>query len=345
MGTSATLQVSAETSFNNYGSSTRMESSLSSFIPQRNYNDDDDNQEKDLREKLDQIRQQAPHMPEGGQQKEILMLQLNLGPVGGCSEWGVLMSKRKRKAEIQASNHVQAETCSQKKNVPSCQLTFTEDNLDDILIPHNDSLVVSVNIMGTKEIYESYLELCNHRILGFGDIVFVPQGIIILAVELVSTKDPSRCLTRMLYFLVVDQASIYNGFLDRPFMHEFKVVVSTYYYCVKFPTPKGAGTVKSDQKKARECLLSLSPTVQTQVSVLEQDPLSGQTQKEHGITSNQAQGEGINILAVRNDQEMANLGKQEERREEQGQEGDQEIVHVHEEDLHRENDHVLADKR
>ncbi|KAL8488925.1 hypothetical protein ACS0TY_025009 [Phlomoides rotata] len=58
-------------------------------------------------------------------------------------------------------------------------------------------------------------------------------------------------------------------------MYEFKAVVSTYYYCVKFLAPKGAGTVKGDRKKAQEYLMSLSPMVQTQVPMLEQDPLSG----------------------------------------------------------------------
>ncbi|KAL8492090.1 hypothetical protein ACS0TY_023637 [Phlomoides rotata] len=123
-------------------------------------------------------------------------------------------------------------------------------------MPHNDPLVISMNILGAKvhrllvDIgsyaniifrtnldklgnYESYLEPCNHRIL----------GIIRLVVELVSTEDPERYMTRMLNFLVVDQASTFNGFLGHPFLHEFKAVVSFYYYCVKFPTPKGTGTL------------------------------------------------------------------------------------------------------
>ncbi|KAL8513716.1 hypothetical protein ACS0TY_012998 [Phlomoides rotata] len=97
----------------------------------------------------------------------------------------------------------------------------------------------------------------------------------------------------MLDFFIADQASTYNGFLGRPFIHEYKAAVSTYYYCVKFPTPKGARTMKGDQKKARECLLSLSPTVQIQVSMLDQNPLSDQTQEEHGAPSDLAQGNKI----------------------------------------------------
>ncbi|KAL8493324.1 hypothetical protein ACS0TY_024516 [Phlomoides rotata] len=113
-------------------------------------------------------------------------------------------------------------------------------------------------------------------ILGFGDAITVPEGTIRLSVELVSAEDLGRCLTRMVDFLVVDQMSTYNGFFGRPFISEFKAVVSTYYYCVKFPTLKGTGTIKGDQKKARECLLSLAPGRSSEVSMLAQDPSSGQ---------------------------------------------------------------------
>ncbi|KAL8470717.1 hypothetical protein ACS0TY_033329 [Phlomoides rotata] len=104
---------------------------------------------------------------------------------------------------------------------------FTEDDLKGILMPPNDPLVISMNIMGTKVHrllvdtrsysniilrmtldklgnYESYLQPCNHRILGFGDVVSVLEGITRLAVELVSTEDPECRMTRMLDFLVVD---------------------------------------------------------------------------------------------------------------------------------------------
>ncbi|KAL8529797.1 hypothetical protein ACS0TY_007020 [Phlomoides rotata] len=52
----------------------------------------------------------------------------------------------------------------------------------------------------------------------------------------------------MVDFLIVDQASTYNEFLGRPFISEFKAAVSSYYYCVKFPTPNGTGTIRGDQK-------------------------------------------------------------------------------------------------
>ncbi|KAL8524326.1 hypothetical protein ACS0TY_014054 [Phlomoides rotata] len=203
-----------------------------------------------------------------------------------------------------------------------------------MLIPHNDPLVISMNIMGTKVHrllvdtgsyaniifrstlsklgnYDSYLQPCNHMILGLGDVVSIPYGIIRLAVELVSTKDSERRLTRMLDFLVVEMASTYNGFLGRPFIHEFQEAVSTYYYCVKFPTPTGTGTLQGDQKKARECLLSLSPAVQPRVSVLEWDLTELGGLRETEPAGDQAHGEEHGAAASGDDQEMLDVNVQE----------------------------------
>ncbi|KAL8468797.1 hypothetical protein ACS0TY_031844 [Phlomoides rotata] len=203
-------------------------------------------------------------MAEGGQPREILMLWPDLGPVGGCCKGGILVSasKRKRKAAVRELDHVETGLGLPPREALPSPLTFTANNLKGVLMPHNDPLVIIMNIMGTKVHrllvdtrsyaniifrstlsklgnYDSYLQSCNRRILGLGDAVYVLDGIIRLAVELVSTENSERRLTRMLDFLVVEQASTYNGFLGRPFIHEFQAAVSTYYYCVKFPTPTG----------------------------------------------------------------------------------------------------------
>ncbi|KAL8524280.1 hypothetical protein ACS0TY_014014 [Phlomoides rotata] len=135
------------------------------------------------------------------------MLQPDLGPIGGCSEGGVLVSvsKRKRKADVRELEHVDTSASLPSKEAQSSPLTFITDDLKGVLMPHNDPLVINMNIMGTKVHqllvdtgsyaniifrttldklgnYESYLQPCNHRILGFGDDVPVPEGIIRLAV-------------------------------------------------------------------------------------------------------------------------------------------------------------------
>ncbi|KAL8536220.1 hypothetical protein ACS0TY_011740 [Phlomoides rotata] len=149
--------------------------------------------------------------------------------MGGCSEGGILVSasKRKRKTVVHELDLVETGLGLQPKEALSSPLTFTTDDLKGVMMPHNDPLVTSMNIMGTKVHrplvdtgsytniifrstlsklgnYDSYLQPCNHRILGFGDVVSILDGIIRLAVELVSTENPERRLTRMLDFLVVE---------------------------------------------------------------------------------------------------------------------------------------------
>ncbi|KAL8544971.1 hypothetical protein ACS0TY_005254 [Phlomoides rotata] len=129
-----------------------------------------------------------------------------MGPVGGCSEEGILVSvsKRKRKVVVRELDHIDTRVGLPSREAQTCPLTFIKDDLKGILMPHNDPLVIIMNIMGTKQ-------PCNIRILGFWDAVSIPEGIIRLVVELVLTEDPECCLTRMPYFLIVEQASTYNG--------------------------------------------------------------------------------------------------------------------------------------
>ena len=82
-----------------------------------------------------------------------------------------------------------------------------------------------------------------------GDKVY-PKGIVTLTVT-VGTH--LRQLTRQLDFLVVDCPSSYNVIIGRPTRNCWKVVTSTYYLKVKFPTENSVGKVKGDQVLAREC--------------------------------------------------------------------------------------------
>ncbi|KAL8480461.1 hypothetical protein ACS0TY_027117 [Phlomoides rotata] len=201
--------------------------------PRRREEDDneEEGQDEDLREQIDRKRQRVPLVAEGNQPREILMLQPDLGPVGGCSEGGILVStsKRNRKAVVRELDHVETGLGLLPKEALPSPLTFTADDLKGVLMPHNDPLVISMNIMGTKVHillvdtgsyaniifrstlsklgnYDSYLQPCNRRILSFGDPVSVPGGIIRLTVKLVSTENPERRLTQMLDFLIVEQA-------------------------------------------------------------------------------------------------------------------------------------------
>ncbi|XP_070043129.1 uncharacterized protein [Nicotiana tomentosiformis] len=53
-------------------------------------------------------------------------------------------------------------------------------------------------------------------------------------------------------FKVVDGDTCYNIILGRPWLHEMKVIPSTYHKLLKFPTPEGIKHIKGDQSAARE---------------------------------------------------------------------------------------------
>ena len=152
-------------------------------------------------------------------------------------------------------------------------MSFNEANARGVRQPHNDPLVIMLNIEGfnTKRILVDngssadiiyflafqQLKLDEKRLRPFesplvsfsGDRVY-PKSIITLTVT-VGTHP--RQLTHQLDFLVVDCPSSYNVIIGRPTLNRWKVATSTYCLKVKFPTDNGVGEVKGDQVLAREC--------------------------------------------------------------------------------------------
>ena len=53
--------------------------------------------------------------------------------------------------------------------------------------------------------------------------------------------------------LIVDAPSAYNMLLGRPSLNAIRVVPSAYHMVIKFPTTNGVGTVRGNQRIAREC--------------------------------------------------------------------------------------------
>ncbi|KAL8555718.1 hypothetical protein ACS0TY_003508 [Phlomoides rotata] len=92
----------------------------------------------------------------------------------------------------------------------------------------------------------------------------------------------------MMEFIIMDCPSPYNYILGRTFVSEYKAVVSTYHYCLKFPTIEGVDTVRGDQLWTRECthiveclpaqrVLSLEPIIGSTKDLIEVDNLMNQT--------------------------------------------------------------------
>jgi len=152
-------------------------------------------------------------------------------------------------------------------------MSFNEANVRGVKQPHNNPLVMMLNIEGfnTKRILVDngnladiinlptfqQLKLDPMRLHSFdsplvnfsGDRVY-PKGIVTLTVT-VGTYP--RQLTRQLDFLVVDCLSSYNVIIGKPTLNKWKATTSTYCLKVKFPMDNGVDEVKGDKVLAREC--------------------------------------------------------------------------------------------
>ena len=159
-------------------------------------------------------------------------------------------------------------------------MSFNEADARGVKQPHNDPLVIMLNIEGfnTKRILVDngssadiiylpafqQLKLDPKRLRPFesplvsfsGDRVY-PKGIVTLTVT-VGTQP--RQLTRQLDFLVVDCPSSYNVIIGKPTLNKWKATTSTYCLKVKFPTDNGVSEVRRDQILARECYQAVLAT-------------------------------------------------------------------------------------
>ena len=151
--------------------------------------------------------------------------------------------------------------------------SFNEANARGVKQPHNDPLVIMLNIEGfnTKRILVDnrssvdiiylpafqQLKLDPKRLCPFespfvsfsGDRVY-PRGIVTL---IVTVGAQPRQLTCQLDFLVVECPSSYNVIIGRPTLNRWKAATSTSCLKVKFPTNNGVDEVRGDQILAREC--------------------------------------------------------------------------------------------
>ena len=159
-------------------------------------------------------------------------------------------------------------------------MSFNEANARGVKQPHNNPLVIMLNIEGfnTKRILVDngssadiiylpafqQLRLDPKRLppfesplVSFSRDRVYPKGIVTLTVT-VGTQP--RKLTRQLDFLVVNCPSFYNVIIGRPTLNRWKAATSTYCLKVKFPTDNGVGEVRGDQILARKCYQAILAT-------------------------------------------------------------------------------------
>ena len=152
-------------------------------------------------------------------------------------------------------------------------ITFSDSDLEGCQHPHDDPLVIRAIVANTTVhrvlvdngssadiifasafdkmgIGREKLEPVSTHLRGFSGEKVLPLG----SIQLVLTLGEPPCqATTTTRFLIVDAPSAYNMLLGRPSLNAIRAIPSAYHMVIKFPTINGVGTIRGDQRVAREC--------------------------------------------------------------------------------------------
>jgi len=153
-------------------------------------------------------------------------------------------------------------------------IIFTPIDRGDIIIPHDDLMVItavvarhpirrilvdsgsSVNLIYWNcfeqiPISHDRLRKVSSPLYSFTGEAIPVAGSLQLLITI--GTDP-QSVTWQVNFMVFKSPSVaYNMILGRPLLNDMRVMVSSCYLLMKFPTLSGVGQVRGDQRKARTC--------------------------------------------------------------------------------------------
>ncbi|KAL6294142.1 hypothetical protein ACE6H2_002284 [Prunus campanulata] len=167
-------------------------------------------------------------------------------------------------------------------------ITFSDEDLKGVELPHNDALLVSMMVANAKVdkifvtsgfgpclLYLSTLE----KVLGLSrnDILPVKQTVMgnygekiesigTITLPVTAGDRPPRVRTFMVDFMVVDCPSVYDIIFGYRGLKALEAIASTYHLFLRFHTDAGVGEVRGDQKKARECEKALQELAERKAS-------------------------------------------------------------------------------
>ena len=223
-----------------------------------------------------QNQNQAPAQPPPPRQTTT-QHQQPLGEIhvisGGFSGGGESSSTRKAHLRsIRSADMGEVQSVSKIPRVDTT-ITFSDSDLEGCQHPHDDPLVIRAIVANTTVhrvlvdngssadiifasafdkmgIGREKLEPVNTHLRGFSGEKVLPVG----SIQLVLTLGEPPCQeTTTARFLIVDAPSAYNMLLGRPSLNAIRAIPSAYHMVIKFPTVNGVGTVRGDQRVAREC--------------------------------------------------------------------------------------------
>jgi hypothetical protein len=198
---------------------------------------------------------------------------------GGVAAGGTSRSSRKAYAR-QIHNVLVTQKMDKKPRLEDLPITFAEEDARKVFHPHDDALVVTLEIAGYStrrvlidngssadiiyltafqqmRIDKDQLRPIETPLVGFAGTSVYPLGIITL--QIIAGTYPKQA-TKKVNFLVVDCPSAYNVIIGRPTLNRLRAVTSTYHLLVRFPTENGIGEMRGDQAMARECYLTSTST-------------------------------------------------------------------------------------
>ncbi|XP_070050039.1 uncharacterized protein [Nicotiana tomentosiformis] len=153
------------------------------------------------------------------------------------------------------------------KRLREDDITFTDEDADGLLLSHNDTLVISLNVLDfkTKCVLMdpgSSTNIIQWRVLEQAKLAgnIIPATKLLVGFNLASVTTQGEILVlsdtegvmKTTIFEVVDGDMGYNIILGRPWLHEMKVVPLTYHQLLKFPTPEGIKQIRGDKPAGRE---------------------------------------------------------------------------------------------
>ncbi|CAL8152777.1 unnamed protein product [Prunus armeniaca] len=228
------------------------------------------------------------------------------------SEESGLTSKEKKRKIKQATMISQVST-----DIPLAEddpiIGFQKKDLIGLDLPHNDALVISIqiaqamvgrihadegsaaNILQLTVIQQMGLEAKINKsaksLTGFNGATTVTVGTIeldVYAPPVISSQT----------FMVIDEISPYNSILGRPWISKINAITSATHQKIRYPIPWGGiGQINSDQAMARKCSAQgLKKGKQTQFLPVNQADLKGVEQADEEAdpqSKNQDQVEGI----------------------------------------------------
>uniref|UniRef100_A0A2N9HX06 Uncharacterized protein n=1 Tax=Fagus sylvatica TaxID=28930 RepID=A0A2N9HX06_FAGSY len=210
--------------------------------------------------------------------------------VGGPASGGTSRASRKAYAR-QVHNIMVVQRPPKNIRLDDQIISFSEEDARGTHQPHDDALVITINIAGftTRRVMvdngssadilylpayqqmrldKDKLRPMDAPLVGFTGDKVCPVGIVTLPIT-VGTHP--KTVSKTVDFLVVNCPSAYNAIIGRPTLNRLRAVTSTYHLLLKFPTEHGIGEIRGDQIAARECYLaSLGSGGQNQTMSIEE---------------------------------------------------------------------------